>query len=241
MLPANDKYMHNIADNLNRVHRQIQQIADRAGRDAEKIQLLAVSKGQPATAIRTAYELGQRHFGENYLQEALEKQQALADLTDICWHFIGPLQSNKTRKVAEQFDWVHSVDRYRVAERLSTQRPANRVPLNVCLQVNIDSETSKSGIAVPALPALAGKLIDLPHLNLRGLMCIPRSQPDLQRQRIAFAHLAAQLNMLQDSTRLARLDTLSMGMSDDLEAAILEGSTIVRIGTAIFGPRQTTA
>ncbi len=240
MLPANDKYMHNIADNLNRLHRQIQQIAERAGRDADKIQLLAVSKGQPATAIRTAYELGhQRHFGENYLQEALEKQRALADLTDICWHFIGPLQSNKTRKVAEQFDWVHSVDRYRVAERLNTQRPATRGPLNVCLQVNIDSEASKSGIAVAALPTLAEKIIELPHLNLRGLMCIPRSQPDLQRQRMAFAQLATQLNTLRHSTRLARLDTLSMGMSDDLEAAILEGSTIVRIGTAIFGPRQT--
>ena len=217
----------------------MQQIADRAGRDAEKIQLLAVSKGQPPAAIRTAYELGQRHFGENYLQEALEKQQALADLTDICWHFIGPLQSNKTRKVAEQFDWVHSVDRYRLAERLNTQRPGGLAPLNVCLQVNIDSEPSKSGVAVSGLSALADKVIELPHLKLRGLMCIPRSQPGLQQQRRAFALLAAQLDTLRHSTRLAKLDTLSMGMSGDLEAAILEGSTIVRIGTAIFGPRRT--
>lgn len=233
--------MHNIADNLNRVHRQIQQIADRAGRDTKKIQLLAVSKGQPATAIRTAYELGQRHFGENYLQEALEKQQALSDLTDICWHFIGPLQSNKTRKVAEHFDWVHSVDRYRVAERLSTQCSATRAPLNICLQVNIDDEPGKSGVSVEQLSALADKVVELPHLHLRGLMCIPRGQTGLQQQRRTFAHLAAQMDTLRHSTPLARLDTLSMGMSDDLEAAILEGATIVRIGTAIFGPRQSTA
>lgn len=240
-MPADDKYMHNIADNLNRVHRQIQQIADRAGRDAGEIQLLAVSKGQPAAAIRMAYELGQRHFGENYLQEALEKQQALVDLTDICWHFIGPLQSNKTRKIAEQFDWIHSVDRYRVAQRLSARRPETVAPLNVCLQVNIDDEPSKSGVTVEALPTLADEVIKLPRLNLRGLMCIPRSQTDLQQQRRAFAHLATQLGSLRHSTQLARLDTLSMGMSDDLEAAILEGATIVRIGTAIFGPRQSTA
>ena len=227
MLPANDKYMHNIADNLNRVHRQIQQIADRAGRDADKIQLLAVSKGQPATAIRTAYELGQRHFGENYLQEALEKQQALADLTDICWHFIGPLQSNKTRKVAEQFDWVHSIDRYRVAERLSTQRPATRAPLNACLQVNIDSEASKSGIAVAALPTLADKVIELPHLNLRGLMCIPPVDEEPSLHFALLAKLAARNG----------LSGLSMGMSGDFESAIALGATHVRVGSAIFGDR----
>lgn len=230
--------MPTIADNLRQVYRQIHDAAESAGRSADDITLLAVSKGQPAAALREAYAAGQRQFGENYLQEALDKQQQMTDLTDLCWHFIGPIQGNKTRKVAEQFDWVHSIDRLRIAERLSAQRPAHCDPLNICIQVNIDNEDSKSGVTAAELPALARSIMTLPKLRLRGLMAIPRNRDDGPAQRQAFAKLAGLLHELQNSTETATLDTLSMGMSNDLHAAIAEGATIVRVGTAIFGPRQ---
>lgn len=232
--------MPNIIDNLSLVYQKIDQFAKKVGRNSCDITLLAVSKGQPANAIRQAYALGLRDFGENYLQEALDKQRQLADLTDIRWHFIGPLQSNKTRKVAEQFDWVHSIDRIKVAKRLSTYRPEKSTPLNICLQVNIDDEESKSGIPIHQVEHLAQAMIELPNLKLRGLMAIPKNRHAVLKQQTPFATLAKLLSNIQSSSpQLSTLDTLSMGMSGDLEAAITEGATIIRIGTAIFGPRQT--
>jgi pyridoxal phosphate enzyme (YggS family) len=206
------------------------------------ITLLAVSKGQTADAIQSAYELGQRHFGENYLQEALEKQQQLSELPDICWHFIGPIQSNKTRNIAKNFDWVHTVDRIKVAERLNTARSGHLSPLNVCLQVNIDEEESKSGISTNELEELAHTVTKLPNLTLRGLMAIPQKDQPEEKQRASFASVARLLSKLKNnSPQLATLDTLSMGMSADLEVAIAEGATIIRVGTAIFGPRGSPA
>lgn len=232
--------MPNIIDNLSLIYQKIEHLAKKAGRHQGDVTLLAVSKGQPSSAIRQAYALGQRHFGENYLQEALDKQQQLADLTDICWHFIGPIQSNKARKVAEHFDWVHCIDRASIAKRLSACRPEKNSSLNVCLQVNIDSEESKSGVPVNQTEALAQAIIELPNLKLRGLMAIPQSRPTASEQQKPLAALAKLLSNLQSSSpQLSTLDTLSMGMSADLEAAIIEGATIIRIGTAIFGPRQT--
>jgi len=230
--------MPNIADNLKHIHHQIQQITKNVNRNPDEITLLAVSKGQPAEAIQKAYEQGQRHFGENYLQEALEKQQQLSDLTNITWHFIGPLQSNKTRKVAENFDWVHSVDRIKVAERLNRLRNGHSTPLNVCLQVNINNEESKSGLLVNEVGEVAHAVAKLPNLKLRGLMAIPKKNQSDSEQRASFKAVAQLLSKLKNgSPQLATLDTLSMGMSADLEAAIAEGATIVRVGTAIFGPR----
>jgi pyridoxal phosphate enzyme (YggS family) len=230
--------MPNIADNLKHIHHQIQQITKNVNRNPDEITLLAVSKGQPAEAIQKAYEQGQRHFGENYLQEALEKQQQLSDLTNITWHFIGPLQSNKTRKVAENFDWVHSVDRIKVAERLNRLRNGHPTPLNVCLQVNINNEESKSGLLVNEVGEVAHAVAKLPNLKLRGLMAIPKKNQSDSEQRASFKAVAQLLSKLKiGSPQLATLDTLSMGMSADLEAAIAEGATIVRVGTAIFGPR----
>jgi len=196
------------------------------------IGLLAVSKTQPATAIRSAFASGQHDFGENYLQEALAKQAELADLP-LIWHFIGPIQSNKTRAIAEHFAWVHSVDRLKVAQRLAEQRPAGLAPLNICLQVNISDEASKSGCNPDELPELARAICKLPNLRLRGLMAIPGATPDTDQQRAAFARLRA----LRDSLDLP-LDCLSMGMSEDLEAAVAEGANWVRIGSAIFGARD---
>lgn len=230
--------MPTIADNLQHVYQQIHAAANLACRNPEGIHLLAVSKAHPASAIRECYKAGQRHFGENYLQEALLKQEALADLTDLCWHFIGPLQTNKTRKVAEQFDWVHSIDRQRIAERLSEQRPANCEPLNVCIQVNLQDEDSKSGVALQDVAPLAKSIMALPNLKLRGLMAIPVKSDDYAVQLDSFTQVAKLMLELQSSTRLATLDTLSMGMSNDLQAAIAAGATIVRVGTGIFGPRQ---
>lgn len=198
------------------------------------VELLAVSKTHPVEAIRELAARGQRAFGENYLQETLPKMAALADLP-LVWHFIGPIQSNKTRAIAEHFDWVHSVDRMRVAERLSLQRPPALPPLNLCLQVNIDAEPTKAGVAPEALWALAQAVVCLPRLRLRGLMVIPTPGPEPAAQRAPFCRL----RVLYDAC-LARgfsLDTLSMGMTADMEAAIAEGATIVRIGTALFGPR----
>ena len=231
--------MPNIADNLKHIHHQIQQITKNVNRNPDEITLLAVSKGQPAEAIQNAYEQGQRHFGENYLQEALEKQQQLSDLTNITWHFIGPIQSNKTRKVAENFDWVHSVDRIKVAERLNRLRNSHPHPLNVCLQVNINTEESKSGLLVNEVEEVAHAVAKLPNLKLARIN--GNSQKESIRylnSAASFAAVAQLLSKLKNgSPQLATLDTLSMGMSADLEAAIAEGATIVRVGTAIFGPR----
>lgn len=216
-----------------RLHRALK----KADRPLNSAALLAVSKTKPASLIRQAWQLGQREFGENYLQEALEKQAELADLDDIVWHFIGPLQSNKTRSVAENFAWMHSVERLKIAKRLSEQRPEHLAPLNICLQVNISRETSKSGVMPEEVAALAHEVAALPRLQLRGLMAIPAPADSLSAQRAPFAELRQLLIELQSALPETPLDTLSMGMSDDLEAAILEGATLVRLGTAIFGAR----
>jgi pyridoxal phosphate enzyme (YggS family) len=205
-----------------------------AGRDPAGVRLLAVSKTWPAESVREAAAAGQRAFGENYVQEGVAKVEALADL-GLEWHFIGPLQSNKTRLVANRFAWVHSIDRLKIAERLAEQRDVHLPPLDVCIQVNVSGEASKSGVAPADLPELARAVASLPRLRLRGLMAIPEPTPDVALQRARFASL----RMLRDELNAAGLglDTLSMGMSDDLEAAIAEGSTMVRVGTAIFGAR----
>ena len=224
--------MSTIAENIAKVRARIREAAQASGRDFASIGLLAVSKTKPADAIREAYASGVTDFGENYLQEALTKQVELADLP-LSWHFIGPIQSNKTKLIAEHFHWVHSVDRLKIAERLSAQRPTGLPPLNVCLQVNVSGEASKSGCAPEELPALAAAVGNLPNLQLRGLMAIPEPTDDLAAQHAAFAQLRQLLQSLDPA-----LDTLSMGMSHDLEAAIAEGATWVRIGTALFGARD---
>ncbi len=224
--------MSTLADNLSAISARIASAAQAAGRDPASVQLLAVSKTKPASAIREIHAAGVRDVGENYLQEALTKQQALSDLP-LIWHFIGPIQSNKTKAIAEHFDWVHSVDRLKIAQRLSEQRPAGLAPLNICLQVNVSGEDSKSGCAPADLPALAKAVAALPNLQLRGLMAIPEPTDDRAAQEAAFATL----RQLQESLGLG-LDTLSMGMSHDLEAAIAQGATWVRIGTALFGARD---
>jgi len=223
--------MSTIANNIAKVAARIREAAQAAGRDPDTVGLLAVSKTQPAEAIREANGAGLSDFGENYLQEALEKQADLADLV-LTWHFIGPIQSNKTRAIAEHFDWVHSVDRLKIAQRLSEQRPTELPPLNVCLQVNVSGEASKSGCAPQDVAELARTIATLPNLRLRGLMAIPEPTDDRAEQHAAFARL----RQLQQALAL-ELDTLSMGMSQDLEAAIAEGATWVRIGTALFGAR----
>ena len=224
--------MSTLADNLSAISARIASAAQAAGRDPASVQLLAVSKTKPASAIRGIHAAGVRDVGENYLQEALTKQQALSDLP-LIWHFIGPIQSNKTKAIAEHFDWVHSVDRLKIAQRLSEQRPAGLAPLNICLQVNVSGEDSKSGCAAADLPALAKAVAALPNLRLRGLMAIPEPTADRAAQEAAFATL----RKLQEDLGLG-LDTLSMGMSHDLEAAIAQGATWVRIGTALFGARD---
>ena len=227
--------MSTIAQRLAQVHDRINTALRLAGRPSGSVALLAVSKTHPVSAIREAAIAGQRAFGESYLQEALAKIAQLQDLP-LTWHFIGPIQSNKTTAIAQHFDWVHSVDRLKIAQRLSEQRPFDRGKLNICLQVNTSGEISKSGVAPTALIELAQAVAQLPRLQLRGLMTIPAPAIEFAAQRHSFAklhELYAGLNALGLS-----LDTLSMGMTDDLEAAILEGATIVRVGTAIFGPRQ---
>jgi len=224
--------MSTIEKNIAKVAARIREAAQAVDRDPATVGLLAVSKTQPAAAIREAAAAGIRDFGENYLQEALDKQAELSDLP-LAWHFIGPIQSNKTKSIAEHFDWVHSVDRLKIAQRLSDQRPKALPPLNICLQVNVSGEASKSGCAPEELPKLAQAVAAMPHLRLRGLMCIPAPSEDPAEQRAAFARLRA----LRDELPLT-LDTLSMGMSQDLEAAIAEGATWVRIGTALFGARD---
>jgi len=223
---------------LEAVGRRIQQACERAGRAPETVRLLAVGKTFPAERLLALAAAGQKDFGENYLQEALAKQErcvALAPELRLTWHFIGPIQSNKTRAIAERFDWVHSVDRERIARRLSDQRPEHAGPLSVCLQVNIDGEDTKSGCAAGDLPALAAAVAAMPRLRLRGLMAIPAPRADMAGQRRAFAEVRALYEKLRGVG--LELDTLSMGMSGDLEAAIAEGATIVRIGTALFGER----
>ena len=224
--------MSTIADNIGLVSQRIRAAADAVQRDASSIHLLAVSKTKPAQAVREAYAAGMREFGENYLQEALGKQAELTDLP-LSWHFIGPIQSNKTRAIAENFAWVHSVDRLKIAQRLSEQRPADLPPLNICIQVNVSGEASKSGCTPADLPALANAISALPRLTLRGLMAIPEPTEDRTEQDAAFATVRD----LQNSLNLP-LDTLSMGMSHDLESAIAQGATWVRIGTALFGARD---
>ncbi|CAI8735036.1 MULTISPECIES: YggS family pyridoxal phosphate-dependent enzyme [Pseudomonas] len=224
--------MSTIADNLSTLAARIRAAALAAGREPSAVQLLAVSKTKPAAAVREAFAAGVRDVGENYLQEALNKQGELTDLP-LTWHFIGPIQSNKTRAIAEHFDWVHSVDRLKIAQRLSEQRPDHLAALNICLQVNVSGEASKSGCTPEELPALARTIAALPRLRLRGLMAIPEPTDNEAAQQAAFARV----RQLQASLGLD-LDTLSMGMSHDLEAAIAQGATWVRIGTALFGARD---
>ena len=224
--------MSTIADNIAQVRSRILAAEQAARRPEHSVRLLAVSKTKPAEALRQAYDAGLRDVGENYLQEALGKQAELTDLP-LIWHFIGPIQSNKTRAIAEHFDWVHSVDRLKIAQRLSEQRPAELSPLNICIQVNVSGEASKSGCTPADVPALARAISALPRLVLRGLMAIPEPTEDRAAQDAAFAAV----QQLQASLDLP-LDTLSMGMSHDLESAIAQGATWVRIGTALFGARD---
>ncbi|MBQ0943222.1 YggS family pyridoxal phosphate-dependent enzyme [Ideonella sp. 4Y16] len=228
--------MPSIPENILQVRTRIEAACTLAHRPAGSVTLLAVSKTCPPDAVRAALAAGQRAFGENYVQEALDKIAALADRrADLEWHLIGPLQSNKTRPVAEAFDWVHSVDRLKIAQRLSEQRPDHLPPLQLCLQVNVSGEASKSGVAPDELPALAQAVAALPRVRLRGLMAIPEPEDDPVRQRAPHALLRSLRDGLR--TQGLDLDTLSMGMSADLEAAVQEGATMVRIGTAIFGAR----
>jgi pyridoxal phosphate enzyme (YggS family) len=224
----------NLPENIQRVRARIVAAAARYGRNVDCVTLVAVGKGHPAEAVRAAAHAGLEHFGESYLKEALEKIAALEDL-QVTWHFIGQIQANKTRPIAEHFAWVHGVDRLRIAQRLSDQRPYHAPPLNVCLQVKVGAEDSKAGVGVAELPELARQVAALPRLQLRGLMCLPPPESDPERQRHWLAIVRRAFESLNQGG--IRLDTLSMGMSDDLEAAVAEGSTMLRIGTAIFGPR----
>ncbi|OAN19439.1 YggS family pyridoxal phosphate enzyme [Photobacterium jeanii] len=231
--------MSSIKQNIEQVITQIASATEKCGRDADSVQLLAVSKTKPIAAIQEAIEAGHFAFGENYVQEGVEKVQHFRD-TDhsaaLQWHFIGPIQSNKTRPIAEHFDWVHSIDRVKIARRLSEQRPANSAPLQVLLQVNTSNEASKSGLIFAELPQAAADIAQMPNIELRGLMSIPEKANDYDSQFAAFHALAEAMNTLKADH--PQLDTLSMGMSGDMDAAIAAGSTIVRIGTAIFGARD---
>lgn len=227
--------MIGVTKNLALISDLLDKAAIEASRNPADVRLLAVSKKQPLSKIRDAAAAGQRDFGENFVQEGIEKIEALADL-DLTWHFIGHLQSNKTRVVAKYFDWVHTIDKLKTARRLSEQRPEGVPPLNICLQVNVDGEESKSGVSPDKLPELAAACAELPNLRLRGLMCLPAMRTEFDEQRMPFAalrELAAELN-----SQGIDMDTLSMGMSADYRAAIFEGATIVRIGTAVFGARE---
>lgn len=226
----------NLQANLRAVQGRIGAACAAAGRSPGAVALLAVSKTWPAAAVRDVAACGQRSFGENYIQEAVDKIAALKDIPDLEWHFIGPLQSNKTRPVAEHFHWVHSIDRLKIAQRLAEQRPPQLPPLQVCLQVNVSGEASKSGCAPAEVEALAVAIAALPRLKLRGLMAIPEPSEELALLQRRFALLRELKDRLNDKG--LALDTLSMGMSHDLETAIAEGSTMVRVGTAIFGERE---
>ncbi|MCK5894546.1 MAG: YggS family pyridoxal phosphate-dependent enzyme [Endozoicomonadaceae bacterium] len=229
---------------MSAIETHFQQVRDRihtarkaCGR-ADTVQLLAVSKTRPVALIREAWHAGQRDFGENYVQEGINKILALQDFEGICWHFIGSLQSNKTRTVAEHFHWVHSIDRFKIAQRLNEQRPDHQPPLNICLQVNISHEDAKSGIAPDEMITLAAKVLSLSNLKLRGLMAVPMPTNESAEQHTAFNAMADLLVKLQKRWPKQAFDTLSMGMSGDMEAAIKAGSTMVRIGTALFGVRD---
>jgi PLP dependent protein len=228
------RYMTSISDNLQAVRRRIFAACAAAGRNPAEVKLIAVSKTWPSAALAEAVDAGQTVFGESYVQEAVDKMDSLAGL-DLEWHFIGPLQSNKTRPVAERFAWVHSVDRLKIAERLSAQRPSNLPPLQVCVEINVSDEASKSGVAIETAPELCRAVAALPNICLRGLMAIPEptDNSDLARRRF---RAVRELRDRLDAAGFV-FDTLSMGMSDDLEAAIMEGATLVRVGTAIFGER----
>lgn len=230
------KPMHHIEKNLASVHQLISEAALAANRQSKDILLLAVSKTKPLSDIESAYSVGQRHFGESYLQEA-EQKIIGASHNDLVWHFIGPIQSNKTRRISELFDWVHSVDRIKIAQRLDQFRPTDKPPLNILLQVNINQEASKAGILLDQIPDMAKQIALLNNVTLRGLMAIPKRHDDPAEQSKPFAMMQQALNQLQHN--YPQCDTLSMGMSNDLKAAIAQGSTLVRIGTAIFGPRLT--
>ncbi|WP_330961960.1 YggS family pyridoxal phosphate-dependent enzyme [Photobacterium sp. 53610] len=233
--------MSSIRQNITKVTQEIREACEKCGRSADSVQLLAVSKTKPVSAISEAIAAGQLAFGENYVQEGVDKIQHFAatepDLA-LSWHFIGPIQSNKTRPVAEHFDWVHSVDRAKIARRLNEQRPDNLPPLKILLQVNTSGEASKSGVEFDELAALAAEIVSLPNLELRGLMSIPEKADDYDSQLSAFTSLAQARDRLQQQLPETTLDTLSMGMSGDMEAAVAAGSTMVRIGTAIFGARN---
>jgi pyridoxal phosphate enzyme (YggS family) len=224
----------NLPENIRRVQERIDLSTRQCGRGVDSVTLLAVAKSQPAEIVRAAAGAGLKEFGESYVQEALGKIAAVADL-GLTWHFVGNIQTNKTRQIAENFAWVHSIDRLKIAQRLAAQRPFHAPPLNVCLQVNLAAEASKGGVAAVDAPALAAAVAALPRLKLRGLMSIPEPDADPERQRRAFRQLRELLESLNADG--AGLDTLSMGMSADFEAAIAEGATIVRIGTALFGAR----
>ncbi|MDH5392333.1 MAG: YggS family pyridoxal phosphate-dependent enzyme [Gammaproteobacteria bacterium] len=227
--------MNLLAKNLKNVKQRLMQAATQANRSAESIRLIAVSKTKPAADIEQAYLAGQREFGENYLQEAVDKIAQLSQLADIKWHFIGSIQSNKTKQIAEYFDWVHSVDRLKLAQRLSQQRVDTKAPLNICLQVNISHEDSKSGILLAEVPLLAKQVCQLKNITLRGLMAIPLKTKDTAQQRQYFKQIKDCFDEL--NRQGMQLDTLSMGMSNDMEIAIAEGATMIRVGTAIFGER----
>ncbi len=224
-----------ISDNIAQLLKRVRLAAAKSQRSPDDICIIAASKTRPAAAIQAAYECGIRNFGENYLQEALEKIAALSKL-NLIWHFIGPIQSNKTRAIAENFAWVHSVDRLKIARRLSDQRPRQLPPLQICLQVNISNETSKSGAPPQALPELVQEVQALPQIQLRGLMAIPAATGDETQQQRIFRQMCELMRQLQ--VQAPTMDTLSMGMSADLEAAISQGSTAIRVGTDIFGSRN---
>ena len=231
--------MNNVHDNLLVIKNKIQKIALECERDPNTIELIAVSKTKPVTQITEAINAGQFSFGENYVQEGVEKihyfKQMMPD-TPLIWHFIGPLQSNKSKLVAENFDWMHTIDRFKIAQRLNDQRPADKAKLNILIQVNISQESSKSGVAAQEVPDLVKQIITLPNLNLRGLMAIPEIDNNFDNQLHVFNKMQQLLQSLQ--TNYPFMDTLSMGMTGDMQAAIVAGSTMVRIGTAIFGARQ---
>ncbi|MDC9594682.1 YggS family pyridoxal phosphate-dependent enzyme [Xenorhabdus sp. IM139775] len=228
--------MNNIEQNLHDVRNRIALAAQKCGRSPEEITLLAVSKTKPVEAIAKAIANGQREFGENYVQEGVEKIQHFNHRNDLIWHFIGPLQSNKSRLVAENFAWCHTIDRAKIAQRLNEQRPENMPPLNILIQINISGEESKSGILLEELTNLAATISELPNLALRGLMAIPAPESSVECQIAVFRQL--EHAFMELNARYPQVDTLSMGMTDDMEAAITCGSTLVRIGTAIFGARQ---
>jgi len=231
-----------IADNIQNVRKRIQKATIEAGRTDSAVKLLAVSKTRPAEALLEAMQSGISCFGENYLNEALDKQRELealcsaAQLSALSWHFIGPIQSNKTKAIAENFDWVHSVDRLKIAKRLNDQRPVHLTPLNICIQVNIDQEETKSGVLLEAVPSLIQALKDLPNLKCRGLMCIPNANLGEVSVQQAFMRMKTSYERLKETG--SEIDTLSMGMSGDIETAIKCGSTVVRVGTSLFGARE---